>query len=217
MARQSKQLRAPYRGALNTPIKIPTSSPVKPKILGGVGTKEEQETQYQKDLQTHEGDKAAFITGEMVKKMELLKDRFDLHDHDGDIWYQVALNLAIDHVPGFAVKEKGVGGRKEKWNFILYAKLYFDVLKAVKGDFQETMIQTACYDLIEQEPWCSIIIGKRQMPPTAKTLQTRFSEAKKSPLVVAFAHLPDDPKAKQAFYEHVEEMFEEFHTNFPTK
>ncbi len=216
MPKQSKQLRKPYNGALNTPIKAP-SPPEKPTILGGSSASEDREIVYQKKLAEYDAENAAFIAAEIVRKMELFKDRFDLHDHDGDVWYQVALNLAIDHVPGFVVRENGNSGRKVKWNFILYAKLYFDVLTAVKGDFQETMIETACSRLIKQEPWCSLLVGKGGMPPSVKTLQSRFSESKKSPLVLGFEILPNDSDVKQAFYENVEDMFKEFYVNFPIK
>lgn len=216
MPRKSKQLGKPYTGELKTPIKIP-SPPVKRTILGGAATDEEREIEYQKEVAEYNKKNMAFISCEAIKKLQLLKTHYDIDGDDRDAWYQVATDLAMNHVPGFAVEVEGSVGRKTKWNFILHAKLYFDVLKHTGESFDKSLIETACYKLIEQEPWCSMLIGKGYMPPSAKVLQNHFAQARKSPLVSMYEFLPDDANTKAAFRKNVEDVFDEFLDKFPVK
>ena len=216
MPRKSKQLKKPYKGALSKYIKIPKPQP-KPTILGKSGTKHEQEDQYQKTLKAYEQENAKFISTEIARKMDLLVEHFDLQDFDGNVWFQVALNLAIDHVDGFKIEEEGARGRPLKWNLLLDAKLYFDVLRETKGNLGKGRIENACYDLCNKEPWKSLLTGRRNMPAKAKTLQNRFPQACKSSLINGFQALPNEKELKDTFHKDFEATLKEFFKNFPIK
>lgn len=191
MPRQAKQLRKPYTGKLNKPIVIP-DEPVKPTLLTGDGLSlEEKERKYQEDLEAYRIKYAAFINSEIDKKMDELKKHHGLDGHPDD-WYQLALNLAMDHVPGFTVVTKSERGRKTKWTPAAYAKLFLDVVEETGGKLNNRMIEAACISLREKEPWHSFLTGKHYEEPDAKTLQNRFSKALNTPLVKMILALPEN-------------------------
>jgi len=202
MPKKSKQLREKYKGDLKKPIKLPPV-PVKPTILGEEKNEREKNKIFQSKIEAYEQNNSSHILSEAQRKMHLLVEKYGLDKSKENVWFEVALNLAIDHVPGFVVEKKGQRGRKPKWNYIHQFRLYFDVLKLTKGDLQNNYILTACHDLSKQEPWKSFINSKRETADPAKTLQNQFAEARKSPLVRMFESLPDDPELKQEIYEKI--------------
>jgi len=207
MPRKPSQLGKLYKGDLNKAIKVPPP-PHPPTILS-------EKPDYESSHAKHKKEVDEIISREVSRKMPVLLDHYELDANDADVWYKLALKLAINHVPGFDLYGKRQSGRKSTWNFISHAKLYFDVLRETKGQLEKENIQAACYHLLKKEPWTWFLQEKGFKKPSAKTLQNQFSAARRSPLVKMFEALPNDHKAKQAFYDHVESVFEESLIFFP--
>lgn len=193
-------------GELNKPIVIP-DEPAKPAILTGEDISlEEKERAYQKALNEYHKQTSIFIAAEMAKKITLLKKHHHLPDDQGAA-EQLALNLAIDHVPGFTVVTESKRGRKTKWTPAAYAKLFLDVVEETGGNLNNRMIEAACLSLKEKEPWHSFLTGKHYEEPDAKTLQNRFTEAQNTPLVKMILSLSEDKK--DLAYEFVDHLFKD--------
>lgn len=193
MPRKPKYLDKPYKGDLKKPIKV-AREPATPQILINSMTIAEGVDDYRHRLASHAEDVAREIVSEQMRKMYLLPAHFDIDESNPDPWFEVALNLARAHVPGFKPAEEGVFGRKIKWDIFAYAKLYFDVQRQQER-LQTTnpSISDACANLIKSEPWLSVLEPHKQhnsaATATPKTLQTRYSEAEKSPLVLAYQRM----------------------------
>lgn len=203
MPKQAKQLRKPYKGLLNKPIVISAPSKQPSILTGDSASLEDKERLYQAAIQAQQIQKTNLIGEVLHKKMNLLKQHYGLVD-ENDVWYQVALNLAVDHVPGFTVIIENERGRKTVWTPAMHAKLYLDVLDATNGILNARLIEAACISLIEKEPWSSFVKGKSYSKPDAKTLQNQFSIARKTPLAMMIQALPKDQK--NLAYEFVDHL-----------
>lgn len=209
MPRKSEQLEKPYKGKLNKPIIISDIQPKTDKIF---------EADTSKVLGQFYADNS-FVIKELTERMKLLLKHYEIESNDENRWYELALNLAKNHVPGFRVE--GKSGKKTGWTPQAYAKLYFDVQRErlFAKNLNVATIGWACNRLIKKSPWKNFKINKNDKTLTAKTLQNKYSEAQSSVLITAFLR-----NQKEAFFtqnlqdlyiEMVDKMFMDNQNHFP--
>ena len=131
-------------------------------------------------------EKAPSIDGSHIptawlSKMLLLLDHYEINRDDPEKWFALSLQLAIAHVPGFAVDQHKSPGAKAVWDETTLTRLYVEVKALVEErrksnpKFSES---NACTILANKEPWKSM-----HRKPSNETLRRRYYAAADSPLI----------------------------------
>lgn len=165
---------------LKTPIKLNSIS---------LGNKKLSDFLPEKNAQAqHSAEQNAHAFREIIEKMGLLLDYYEIPRQSDERWFNLSLRMAHDYIPGFRLVQKRTKGAKEKWNPSLQLKLFNAVQTFTNGSKTRTQAM-ACNSLINQEPWKSLC-------KSAKSLRTRYTEAAKSPLVNFIIKIKSDGKIK---------------------
>jgi hypothetical protein len=130
------------------------------------------------------------IARSWVDKLPLLFEHYGIEDHSD--YFSLSLALAIDHVPGFSVKEVpyklGHGdygavvpatetGRPREWT----GQRLHDLLEAVNALKERKKIATdkhALRELARRDPWRSPPSHRGEAAQWVETLEARLQEAK---------------------------------------
>lgn len=179
MPRQAKQLQKRYKGQLNKPLRrkaIPNPPASGLRHFLSKEEYEELQEKHKKSRRNIQADNALNLTKQAAEKLGLLLEHYEIDKNDPDRWFLLSLALARNHVTGFQIKEDGSAGRRVVWNENKLVVLYFEVVQLIKSKNREPQygISWACAQLVKRPEWRNF---------EAKTLQTKYSEAKKSGLV----------------------------------
>ncbi|MFZ4542192.1 MAG: hypothetical protein ACOYNL_10435 [Rickettsiales bacterium] len=120
-----------------------------------------------------------------MKKIHALCEHYGLDVNDINIHLQLTMRMADEFIPGFKIIEKSPAGRKPFWDEITLTLLSLQVQHELELDElcgTKSNITYVCGNLTKHWPW-------KQRPISAKTLQTRYSEAQNSILVQAAKEL----------------------------
>lgn len=112
---------------------------------------------------------------EMRIKLFVLLDHFEISSDNPDCWLQLAVKLALEHVPGFQVERKV--GAKPKWTIFNRRELRetIDCEKSKAGNIAGKGIAWACGILAKQEPWKSLVKGQDR----AESLRSVYYKARR--------------------------------------
>ena len=206
MPRKPKQLTKDYKGELKSPI---TSETFPPYDLLCSTVDEEQ---HQKLKEKYMALESGRIMVAHIRKLFMLLDHYEVDQKSENKWYELALQLALNHVPGFRLEIKPVA-KMTKWNPVSYAKLYFDVEGLLSSQRGKALSQTAaCNILLKREPWNNFLnkTAHEQSNP-AKTLQQAYMRSKSSGFVVFYNQALEDDSGRSSllsnFPKIIDDMF----------
>lgn len=178
---RSKQ-KKPYKGVLKTRIQVDAAPKPPNHFQIAILPEVNLEDAYKQEKRKYEEQLSEDLANQLTKKMAALFDHYKIDLEDENCWEQLSYKLAHAHVPGFQIRNKDAGGRPKSWEFDQYAKLYVDVniLLIEKSSIGGYNLSRACGELSKSPEWQGY---------QKKTLQNKYSEAEKSPLVLVIKHL----------------------------
>lgn len=178
-----------YKGVLNTPIELP--APPNPPSQARQFLDAECMKGHEEKLSDYIKETYSELHAERLQKMLILYEHYNIDPEEQGADRQLAFLLAIDHVPGFQHSFPKKAGRSKKWGNVTLIKLFFEVSELLANknaghDVPKFHSSDACRYLIKREPWKSLISAKANTNHTAKVLENKFAEAKKSPLIIGY-------------------------------
>lgn len=184
------------KGPLTAPLRPPDQPPDYPTALL-TGTDplavEEWKDKYE-EWRTNAGIEMGLAA---IEKLGALLDHYGIQRDAEERWFNLALKLALDYVPGFQVERKPVPkGRRLKWTEMRLAALHCAVmtenLRRRDVGLAESDID-ACRRLAKTDAWRGW--GE------AKTLCNKLGEARTSLLVQMIEGMRADPRIGLRAYE----------------
>lgn len=175
------------------------SRPSRPSLLATADpSKAKIDEQYKKALKQWNRHCALILSTDEIRKLGVLLERYSVANDDPNRWFMLALRLAHEFVPGFAIAERRPAGRQLVWDLVRLYLLWLDV-QLLRGDKPNRSVSGACHILAKCPQWKGL---------KGKTLQTRYErEAKHSPLVELARRTGLEPKAMEPASEHLRRKF----------
>lgn len=186
-----------WKGELAQPIKL--SPPPNPPTL--LTRNPESEAKYKQEYAKWLNDQKYKFMGEHAIKLAKLCEHYglDIKEKEKDVWFELALALAKDHVPGFRVEQAKQSGRPKERDESFLARLYFDFEQAReerKSKGLPAKITDICSALARDANYQDI---------SKKTIGNLYQQAKASPLVKLYCLVA--PRIPKEISEQLREIF----------
>ncbi len=121
------------------------------------------------------------VSKEILDRIFLLLDHFEIDRKDSSRWELLALALALRYVPGFQIAEKEERGRPKTWPEQRLARLAEAVDKIKKENPEHRTDLAACQHLMRHEVlWKTPANHRGGSNAWSRTLQNRASEGRKT-------------------------------------
>ena len=181
MARQQRRKRKELTGKfarLSRPIVIPPP----PRLSTGTFLHtNNQDKEIRAKYEQWKMRCALIAAGESLKKLDLLFDLYGIERGKQTSWFQLALRLAIDYIPGFSIAKRP--GRHKKWDEWHLFKLNREINR-IKKEKDGRSAQHACRSLSRRQNEYNL---------TPRRLYHLYSESKASAFVIFFEWMSSNP------------------------